>query len=66
MWDTVQIAPTAQTASAGLSRDMACAYCGHSLHVFLDCGNGCDCEPHALPGDAARPATACRGGQRHC
>jgi hypothetical protein len=62
MWDTVQIAPTLQTASTVLSHDMACPYCDHPLHVFLDCDDGCDCEPHALPGDT-RLSTAGSGGQ---
>jgi hypothetical protein len=47
MWDT----PVA-TASAAISHDMSCAHCGHGLHVYLDCGDGCDCPPRLMPGAA--------------
>ena len=33
--------------------DMACAYCGHALHVPLGCGDGCACGPQIMPGTAA-------------
>lgn len=39
MWDTVQ--PNA----VPLSHDMPCPQCGHALHVYLACGDSCDCVP---------------------
>ena len=30
--------------------DMTCPQCGHGLHVHLACGDGCDCDPQAMPG----------------
>jgi hypothetical protein len=39
MWDTVQ------TDGEHLTHDMPCPHCGHGLHVYLECGNGCDCTP---------------------
>ena len=34
-----------------LSHDMPCGRCGHALHTFLACGDGCDCPPVELPGE---------------
>jgi hypothetical protein len=52
MWDTV-----AETHQHGpvehLSHDMPCQSCGHALHTFLACGDGCDCGARLLPGAAA-------------
>jgi hypothetical protein len=33
--------------------DMACAYCGHALHVPLSCGDRCACGPQIMPGTTA-------------
>jgi hypothetical protein len=48
MWDIPM-----ETAATALPRDMSCAYCGHVLHVYVECGDGCDCVRHPLPGTAA-------------
>lgn len=48
MWDT----PT-QTTPTTVPHDMSCAHCGHGLHVYLVCGDGCDCVPQDMPGTAA-------------
>jgi len=45
MWDTVQI------NESHLSHDMPCLRCGHALHTFLSCGDGCDCQPARMPGE---------------
>lgn len=47
MWDTVQ------STTMNLSHDMPCAHCGHALHVYLACGDGCDCQPQVMPGSNA-------------
>jgi len=47
MWDTVQ------TNDVHLSHDIPCARCSHDVHPFLACGNGCACEPVAMPGASA-------------
>ena len=47
MWDTVQ------TTAMALSHDMPCVHCGHALHTYLACDEGCDCGPRPLPGIAA-------------
>jgi hypothetical protein len=47
MWDGVESAGTA------LSHDMPCVHCGHAVHVYLPCDDGCDCEPCVMPGNAA-------------
>ena len=39
MWDTVE------TNSVHLSHDMPCPQCGHPLHIYLPCGDSCDCVP---------------------
>ena len=57
---TAQTVPwhSAQLDAADLSRtplphDMSCACCGHGLHVYLGCGDDCDCGPQIMPGAAA-------------
>jgi hypothetical protein len=45
----------AESAPTPVPHDMSCAHCGHGLHVYLECGDGCDCTPHLMPGTAARP-----------
>ena len=55
MWDTVQ------STTMVLSHDMPCAHCGHALHVYLACGDGCDCAPQVMPG--ATPPDASGHGQ---
>ena len=45
MYDTVQ------TEQTHLSHDMLCPRCGHALHTFLSCGEGCDCQPDSMPGE---------------
>ena len=47
MWDTVQ------TSTVCLSHDMPCQHCGHAMHTYLACGDGCDCRPVTMPGSAA-------------
>ena len=47
MWDTVQ------EATEHLSHDRPCVACGHALHIYLACGDGCDCQPALAPGHAA-------------
>lgn len=47
MWDTVV------ENEQHLSHDMPCQRCGHALHTFLVCGDGCECRPQVMPGDAA-------------
>ena len=47
MWDTVQ------TSTVCLSHDMPCQACGHAMHTYLACGDGCDCQPASMPGSAA-------------
>jgi len=44
MWDTVQI------NEIHLSHDLACTGCGHAVHTYLACGDGCDCAPRLMPG----------------
>ena len=47
MWDTVQ------TSDTHLSHDMPCQRCGHALHTFLGCDDGCELPARA---DAGRVA----------
>lgn len=47
MWNT------APEPSHQLSHDMSCPACGHGVHVYLACGDGCECGPRAMPGSAA-------------
>jgi hypothetical protein len=37
--------------AATLSHEMPCPRCGHPPHLFLRCGDECDCEPEEMPGD---------------
>lgn len=46
MWDT------AQTNTVHLSHDLPCPHCGHEVHIYLSCVEGCDCPPVSLPGAA--------------
>ena len=46
MWDTVQ------TSDTHLSHDMPCQRCGHALHTFLGCDDGCECRPALMPGES--------------
>ena len=39
------------TPGTPLSHEPLCVRCGHSAHVHLPCGGGCDCEPTAMPGE---------------
>jgi hypothetical protein len=48
MWDTVETSP------AHLSHDLPCPRCGHGIHTFLSCGDGCECRPVVLPGSRTR------------
>jgi hypothetical protein len=34
-----------------LSHDTPCVRCGHAAHLFMPCGDGCDCEPTPMPGE---------------
>jgi len=54
MWDTVQDAVPA--GAHHLSHDMPCVRCGHGVHTFLACGDGCECQPALLPGESALAA----------
>jgi hypothetical protein len=45
MYDTVL------NDSTHLSHDMLCQRCGHGVHTFLSCSDGCDCKPTVMPGD---------------
>ena len=47
MWDVPE-----HSKPTPLPHDMSCTHCGHALHVYLECGDGCDCAPHVLPGAA--------------
>ena len=44
MWDTVE------TTTMLLSHDLPCPRCGHGMHTFLSCGEGCECGPVVMPG----------------
>ena len=46
MWDTVQL------DGERLSHDLPCQRCGHAVHTFLRCDDGCDCRPVPMPGDS--------------
>jgi len=43
MWDTVQV------NDLHLSHDRPCHRCGHAMHTFLACGDGCECAPAVAP-----------------
>lgn len=49
MWDTVH---HPDERHEHLSHDRPCQRCGHALHTYLACGDGCDCPPVALPNPA--------------
>ena len=49
MWDNTMTA----TRADNLSHDLPCQNCGHGIHTFLPCGDGCDCPPVVMPGEAA-------------
>jgi hypothetical protein len=34
-----------------LTHEMPCPRCGHPPHLFLACGDDCECEPDGMPGD---------------
>ncbi|MEZ0580481.1 hypothetical protein [Nocardioides sp. MH1] len=36
-----------------LSHDLPCQRCGHGVHTFLPCDDGCDCPPVVMPGEVA-------------
>ena len=48
MWEIPEI------HGSHLSHDMPCQRCGHAFHTFLSCGNTCDCQPDAMPGETYR------------
>ncbi|HTW14125.1 MAG TPA: hypothetical protein VMF51_03290 [Nocardioides sp.] len=50
MWDTVQ------SSGEHLSHDRPCPRCGHGMHTFLACGDGCSCEPSQKPAHQHRAA----------
>jgi len=41
------------TNVAHLSHDLPCQSCGHGIHTFLPCGDGCECPPVLMPGQVA-------------
>lgn len=41
------------TNGAHLSHDLPGQSCGHGVHTFLPCGDGCVCPPVVMPGQAA-------------
>ena len=53
MWDTAQETQDTERQTH-LSHDMPCPRCGHAMHIYLSCGDGCDCEPSAMPGTDLR------------
>ena len=34
-----------------LSHEPPCVVCGHAAHLYLPCGDGCECRPTLMPGD---------------
>lgn len=50
-WHDAQ--PDASASRTPVPHDMSCACCGHGLHVYLVCGEGCECGPQIMPGTAA-------------
>ncbi len=34
-----------------LSHEPPCVRCGHAAHTFLECGDGCECQPTLMPGE---------------
>ncbi len=51
-WQTAQ-ADTSGPMRRPVPHDMSCTQCGHGLHVYLVCGDGCHCGPQLMPGTAA-------------
>jgi hypothetical protein len=49
------------TGSAPLSHDMPCPRCRHAPHVYLACGDGCDC-PTMRPGSPPHDVIEALGG----
>ena len=47
MWDSAW--PDMAMGSTHLSHDMPCPRCRHAPHVYLACGDGCEC-PTMRPG----------------
>jgi hypothetical protein len=54
MWDTVQT--TGHNTGPHLSHDLPCPACGHAVHTYLPCDDGCDCPPTVMPGTVALAA----------
>ena len=50
MWDTVIHTPGEYTATEHLTHDLPCTSCGHAVHTYLPCGDGCACPPVIMPG----------------
>jgi hypothetical protein len=44
MWDSVT------DSEHHLSHDLPCPRCGHGVHTYLPCDEGCDCAPCPMPG----------------
>jgi hypothetical protein len=44
MWDSVT------DSEHHLSHDLPCPRCGHAVHTYLACDEGCDCAPCEMPG----------------
>ena len=40
-----------QVYDAPLSHEPPCVRCGHPAHLFLPCGDGCECQPTLMPGE---------------
>jgi hypothetical protein len=61
VWDTATEA--IETVRAHLSHDMPCPRCGHAPHVYLACGDDCDC-PTMWAGPLAEDVTERREAAR--
>jgi hypothetical protein len=48
MWQTAE---DEDVPATGLSHEMPCPRCNHPPHLYLSCGDGCDCEPVGMPGE---------------
>ena len=48
MWETTD---DAADAAEPLTHEMPCVRCGHPPHLFLPCGDDCECEPEGMPGE---------------
>ena len=40
-----------ETGAEPLCHDAPCVRCGHAAHLYLACGDGCDCQPTLMPGE---------------